>query len=184
MARLPKPSDWETKDKQELLNASVKGWNMLMRLPPLLEKYYEWARGFTFGFFSEDDVNEARSFGWEHVQTAFFEKDGVLEDYNKTVSTPFGLIDSGGVIKARGNFLMMMPKDFRKKQMDARHEAYEESIADSLRSGAYAHPSDPNYLEMKEAAEEIALGQSTGYRVQTREPEEDDRPKRGRPKKE
>lgn len=181
MARLPKPSDWESKDRQELLNASVRGMNMLQRLPVLFEKYFEWAKGFVFGFFSEDDVNEARSYGWEHVQTAFLLQDGVLDEYNSTVSTPFGLIDHGGVIKWRDNFLMIMPKDFRKKQMGARHQAYLDSTEKMLRTGSYVPAEDPQYGKMKALAEEISLENSEEYTVRTGAEE---KPKRGRPKKE
>jgi hypothetical protein len=133
---LPSPKDWESADKQELLNASTKGWNVLMRLPEMLRKYYDWAKPLEFGFFSEADINEARSYGWMHVQTDFFSENSALEDYNAMVATPFGLIDHGGVIKCRGNFLMMMSKDFREKQMERRREAREKSNADSLRGSA------------------------------------------------
>jgi hypothetical protein len=170
MVKLPKPSDWESEDKKELLDASTKGWNMLMRLPVLLRKYYDWAKPLTFGFFSEADVNEARSLGWEHVQTAFL--DEAFEDYNKLVATPFGLIDFGGVVKARDNFLMMMSTDFREEQMKRRHEKYLNDTEDSLRHQAYAHPSDPKYAEMLEAAQEVSRGES--YKVRQAPTEDDD----------
>lgn len=176
MPKLPSPSDWETKDKQELLNSGVKGWNPLMRLPALLKKNFEWAKPLTFGFFSGSDVDEARSYGWEHVQTSFFD----MDDFNKHVAIPFGLIDSGGIIKWRDNYLMMMSEKFREEQMKARHEAYLESTNESLRQGAYAHPDDPRYEEMKAAAEEMSEGES--YRVQTGSGQED-KPRRGRPPK-
>jgi hypothetical protein len=96
-----------------------------------------------------------RSYGWEHVQTSFFSENNALEDYNAMVATPFGLIDHDGVIRCRGNFLMMMSTDFREQLLEARRVAREKANADSLRSSSYAHPSDPRYEEMKEAAADM-----------------------------
>jgi hypothetical protein len=151
-----------------------------MRLPEMLKKYYDWAKPLTFGFFSDADINEARSYGWMHVQTDFFSEDNALDDYNKMVATPFGLIDHAGVIKCRGNFLMMMSTEFREKQQEARRVARAEANADSLSSSAYAHPSDPRYAEMKAAAEEATGGE--GYKLQAQEPEAK-KEKRGWPSK-
>lgn len=159
--RLPKPSDWESKDKQELLATGTSGWNPLDRLPKLLRKYYDWAKPLEFGFFSGADVDEARSYGWEHVQTGFF--DEVKDDYNRMVATPFGLIDSGGVIKWRDNFLMMMGTEFRGKQQDARNNAYEKSVAQALKGQAHAVPEDPRYDQMLEKAKELT--DATSYQL-------------------
>jgi len=184
MGRLPSPKDWESKDKQELLQTATGGWNPMERLPQMLRKYCDWAKPLTFGFFSGEDVYEARSLGWEHVQTSFFEG---MDDYNQLVGTPFGLIDAGGVIKWRDNFLMMMSLDFREKEMRHRDEAYNDQMSKILQAKAYAHPADPRYHEMLRASEELSSGEV--YRVQGTHAEEKTEPppiKRppGRPKKE
>ena len=176
---LPSPKDWDSKDQQELLNAATSGWNVLQNLPILLRKYYDWAKPLTFGFKSEDDVNEARSRGWKHVQTSFFAENNAFNDINEMVSTPFGLIDHAGVIKCKNNFLMMMSQEFRDDEMRIRHESYEESVADSLIGSAYANPSDPEYARMKELAEGLTTGEA--YTVRSKPVEDEPKPKRGRP---
>ena len=168
MARLPSPKDWESKDKQELLNTSVRGWNTLENLPRMLQKYCDWAKPLVFGFFTGEDVYEARANGWEHVQTGFFEG---MDEYNKLVSTPFGLIDDGGVVKWKDNYLMMMSKDFREDEMAAKHAAYEKEMSQVLKNHSYAHPADPRYAEMKRASEELSTGET--YRVQGTSSNED-----------
>jgi hypothetical protein len=162
----PKASDWEK--HEELLDAGTRGWNPLQRLPRMLEENFEWAKEFVFGFFHGDDVHEAGSFGWAHVRTEHFD----VTNFNTAVGTRFGLIDDAGVVKWRDNYLMMMPKDFRRRQLDKRHEEYQSGAASALEGAAYAHPSDPRYDEMLKASRELSEGES--YRVKVRgEPQQD-----------
>ena len=154
----PKASDWKKYD--ELLDAGTKGWNPLSRVPQLLEENFDWAREFTFGFFSEEDVPEAGTYGWVHLRPEHFD----VENFNEAVGTRFGLTDAAGVIKWRHNYLMMMPKDFRRRQMGNRHDAYIASTADSLEGAAYAHPEDPQYEKMLKASRELSEMES--YSVQ------------------
>lgn len=162
----PKTSDWEK--HEELLNAGTKGWNPLQRLPILLAEEFDWAREFVFGFFVEDEVPEASSYGWKHVSPSHFD----VKDFNAAVATPFGLTDSGGALKWRKNYLMFMPKDFRRRQMDRRHEEYRKNTAAALDGAAYAHPEDPRYQEMLEASRE--LGEGFEYKVKVGgEPQQD-----------
>jgi len=118
----PDLKTWD--DVDDLIEASTTGWNPLQKLPLLLEKYIPWAKDFTFGFFIESDLPEVKSYGWVHVKP-----DQIAgENWNENAGLRFGLDISGGVVKFRDNYLLCMPKDHRKKQMDRRHKEHEDMV--------------------------------------------------------
>ena len=159
----PDLKTWD--DVDDLIEASTTGWNPLQKLPLLLEKYIPWAKDFTFGFFIESDLPEVKSYGWVHVKP-----DQIAgENWNENAGLRFGLDISGGVVKFRDNYLLCMPKAHRAKQMDRRHQEHEEMIARTTSEHAYAHPADPEFSRMQQAAKELSSGET--YRVGVRKGE-------------
>lgn len=179
---MPRPNVADWKKYDELLDAGTKGWNPLARLPELLNREFAWTKEFTFGFFSEDDLTIAGSKGWVHVRPEHFD----IDSWNNVVGLRFALVDNGGVLKFRDNYLMMMPKDYRKRQIAVQNQAHEDAIAESARNAGYAHPDDPEYGKMMRAAQDLSSGEVYQVRADG-EPERDEeaeqRPRRGRPRK-
>jgi hypothetical protein len=179
----PSVKDWEQSD--ELLNAGTKGWNALDRLPQLLYKNFPWTREFIFGFFVEDDLGLAGSKGWVHVKPDAFD----VNDWNSTVGLRYAFSDVGGVLKFRENYLMYMPKDFRRRQVERQNQAYEDDVAGSLENLSYAHPDDPEYSRMKRQARDLSSAevyrvQDTGLPDRIEDDSTEEKPRRGRPRKE
>lgn len=177
MPNHPSTSDW--KKYEEVLNAGTNGWNPLQRLPVLLEEAYPWMRKFNVGFCSETDLAHWRSLGWEHLKHEYFE----IDNFNNAIALRFGLTDDGGVIKYNDNWLMIQPKDFRKRVIKARNDAYEEMYANSVTQQGGAPSQDPRKEEL-DAASYGELETRTVQNVAQKKEEETPPPKRrGRPPK-
>jgi hypothetical protein len=138
---------WKSKD--EIINAAVHGWNPLQRLPSLLREAYPDLKGIDFGFFSESDLPEMHSQGWELMGTDLFDP----EQLNKVLPARFGLTTDSGSIKWRDNYLMIMGKDFRKRLRDARNRYSEDNYRKSIQDKKYTSPQDPRRDEMEKYAE-------------------------------
>lgn len=137
--------------KTEIIEASVRGWDPLQRLPVLLQEAYPELKNVKFGFFIEDDLPERHSIGWELFTKEFFDAD----ELNKSVlPARYGLTDDGsGALKWRDNYLMIMHKNFRAQLMAARNAHSEEKYSSSITGQKYTAPSDPRGAEMAEYAE-------------------------------
>lgn len=153
---MPRPNvkDWE--GAEALLNASVNGFNILIELPKLLKKNTDWGSQFEFAFISEDDLAYARSIGWKHVLAEHFD----TGSFNDNVGLRFGLTDEGGKVMSKKNYLMMMPAEWRQKQMASRHKYHEDMIAKTLEAKSYASPEDPEYAKMLKASADLSEGET------------------------
>jgi hypothetical protein len=160
---MSKPDVKFWKDSQELIRAGVRGFNALQELPRMLREATDWGKQFEFAFISEKELAEARSKGWEHVQSEYLDTEG----FNTAAGLRFGLTNEGGVVKSVDSYLMLMPKEFRKKQMEYRNKYHEEHVAGTLREQAYAHPSDPEYSKMIKASEEVSSGELSTVMVRS-----------------
>ena len=146
----PSKEEWATHD--ELLNTGAKGWNYLTRLPEVLKQEIPWLREFTMAFADEEDVDEFSYQGWRPMRSEHFGSEG-LENFNKTVGYRFNLSDTDGIVRYRRLVLMLMPIDVRRRQMDARHNAFEDYYAKVTdERQPYVHPDDPRREEMREYA--------------------------------
>ena len=171
---MPKLTKEFWNSKSEIIEAAVKGWNPLMRLPALLKEAYPDLKIVDFGFCSEGDMPEWMSQGWIPLSPDHFDID---EFNNSDIPARFGLRDVGGVIKWRDNTLMVMGKDFREDLKAARNRHSEDVYSASIMDKAYTAPQDPRKEEMAKYAE----SKVESSRVQ---PTSDSpKPKRGRPPK-
>jgi hypothetical protein len=152
----PKTSDWKKYD--EVINAGNQGWNPLQRLPVLLEKEYAWMREFNVGFCSETDLAHWRTVGWEHLKTEHFK----IDNFNDAIALRFGLTEDAGLIKYNDNWLMIQPKEFRKKVIKARNDSFEDQFAQSATAQGSAPSEDPR----KEELDRLSGGQLESHRVQ------------------
>jgi len=134
--------------KTEILEAANQGWNPLMRLPALLKEAYPELKGIEFGFFSESDLPEMHSLGWEHMTKELFD----VDELNKSaLPARYGLTDDGsGALKWRDNYLMIMGKNFRKKLLKSRNDYHEERYVESIEGKAHTMSGDPRAKEMAE----------------------------------
>jgi len=175
----PSRADWQK--HSELLNAGIKGWNALQRLPKILTAEIPWMKDFKIGFCSEDDLAEWTSQGWRPLMTKDFGDEG-FKTFNESIGLRFNLSDAAGMVKFRQNIIMIMEKDYREKLENLRNEEFERYYEAVTDQKAYVHPEDPRSEEMREYAsaerEEVYIQHS------------DDVPegqivkgKRGRPKK-
>lgn len=146
----PSRADWQK--HSELLNAGLKGWNVLQRLPKILQEEIHWMKDFQIGFFSEEDIPEMTSLGWRPLMTKDFGEEG-FKNFNESVGLRFNLSDAAGMVRFRNNILMIMDRDYREKLQARRHEEYENYHDTVTRSKAYTHPSDPRAEEMEGYAE-------------------------------
>jgi hypothetical protein len=171
---MPKLTKEFWNSKSEIIEAAVKGWNPLMRLPVLLKEAYPDLKIVDFGFCSDSDMPEWMSQGWIPMSPDHFE----IDEFNKSdIPARFGLRDVGGVIKWRDNTLMVMGKDFRDDLKAARNRHSEDKFQASITDKAYTAPQDPR----KEEMEKFAESKVESSRLQ---PTPDSpRPKRGRPPK-
>jgi len=136
--------------KSEIIEAAVKGWDPIQRLPKLLKEAYPDFRVVDFGFSSEEDMAEWMSQGWIPLTADHFD----VEEFNKSdIPSRFGLREVGGRIKWRDNTLMAMGKDFRKQLQDARNEYHEDNYRASVMDKKYASSQDPRRDEMARYAE-------------------------------
>jgi hypothetical protein len=108
---------WEKKD--ELIQAAVRGWNPIQRIPVLLREAYADLKGIDFGFFVEADIPERMSMGWEFLSKDMFDAD----ELNSVLPARYGIEEVGGRFKWQNNYLMIMGKDFRKRLIAARNQA-------------------------------------------------------------
>jgi hypothetical protein len=173
MPNHPSTSDW--KKYEEVINAGVQGWNPLQRLPVLLEKEYPWMRKFNVGFCSESDLSHWRTLGWEHLRTEHFD----IDNFNAAIALRFGLTDDGGVIKYNNNWLMIQPKDFRKRVIQSRNDAFEDFYKKTTSSQGGAPEQDPRKREL----DALSGSKLEETRVRTEQKEEEKPKRRGRPPK-
>ena len=170
---MPKLTKEFWNSKSEIIEAAVRGWNPLMRLPVLLKEAYPDLRVVDFGFCQDDDMPEWMSQGWIPLSPDHFD----IDEFNSSdIPARFGLRDVGGVIKWRKNTLMVMGKDFRSDLVDARNRHSDEMYYKSVEGKKYAAAEDPRKNEMIDYSESKLEGQ----RVQ---PTQSAQKKRGRPPK-
>lgn len=166
-----KASDWSK--HSELLRAGISGWNPLMRLPKVMQKEFPDLQEFDFGFFSDEDVPERRSMGWDFLDKEDFD----VEEFNKTVGLRFGLtLDAAGHVKWRENYIMVQPKWYREEYVQQRERENTAVFERAMTPAGQFAPGDPRADEMQEASEELSSIQTKT--VQAKEPPQ--RP-RGRP---
>lgn len=139
-------SYWEKKD--DIIAASVSGWNPLQRIPQLLAEAFADFKNVTFGFFDAPDLPERMSMGWEFVTRSMFDPDSL----NEALPARFGLEEVDGRLKWRDNYLMFMDKGYRHKLTNARQQSYEDKYRMSVEGRAYTSPHDPKADEMKKHA--------------------------------
>lgn len=175
----PSRADWQK--HHELLNAGIKGWNALQRLPKILKEEIPWMKDFEIGFFSESDMAEMISIGWRPLLTKDFGEEG-FKNFNEAIGLRFNLSDAAGMVKYRENVLMIMDRDYRKELVKARDQAFEETYKKSVTSRVSSIANDPRADEME--------SYSSATLDETRFAHDEDLPegqvttaKRGRPRK-
>ena len=92
------------------------------------------------------------------------------------------MVDDGGVIRYNDNYLMIQPKDFRKRVIDARNESFEEMYQASITQQGGAPDQDPRKAEL----DKESFGEMETTRVQNvprEEPKVEAPKRRGRPPK-
>jgi len=160
--------------KSEIIEAANRGFNMQQMLPRMLQEAYPDLKSLKFGFCSEEDMPEWQSQGWRPIPPELFD----VEEFNaSSIPARFGLNESGGLIKWRHNYLMVMGKDFRAALMDARHQQHENYYEKSVGDRRYVAPEDPRRKDMLEVAE------STLEEEHRNEPLKPDDPRGGVPQK-
>lgn len=135
--------------KSEIIEAAAKGFNMMQDLPRLLQEAYPDLKSVTFGFCSKSDMPEWQAMGWKPCPTDLFD---VAEFNSSDIPDRFGLVDVGGVIKWRDNYLMIMGKDFRADLQDAIHRRSDEMYQRSVDDKRHTLPGDPRANEMADYA--------------------------------
>ena len=135
----PKPSDWKRHD--EIINAGSKGFNHLDAIPKILPKEYPWLEDFEMGFCDEGEVPEWTTLGWQHLKTEHFE----VSSFNQAIGLRFGLSDDAGLIKFMSNYIMIIPKDLREKQMEARAKEADRLFLAQTEGQKYVHEDEPKH---------------------------------------
>ena len=144
------PSQAEWAEEDELNNTGISGWNYLQRLPVVLQRHIPWLKKFKMAFSSEDDVETFAASDWHPMRSEHFGTEG-LKNFNKVVGYRFNLTDTDGVIRYRNQILMLMPKDRRERQMQRRHDHYEDYYKKVTNERApYVHPLDPRGVELSD----------------------------------
>ena len=152
-ANLPSVDDWLKEDL--ISSAGTKGWNPLKDLPRLLWKNIPDLRQFKIGFCDESDIPIWKTIGWVHMRRDHFE----VENFNQAIGLGLGLDDTAGIIKHGTNYLMIMPKEYRKRVQAKRDEIFEESYQRmSEKTGTIVDRNDPQSEEMLEDAEQFDYG--------------------------
>ena len=137
MAR-PNVDDW--RKHEAILKSDRMGFNPLRDMYGMLVAEYPWLSDWKLGFCSKTDVPEWRSEGWVFLEVADL-GDEQMESFNEATSLRFGLTSSDGHVRWRDNYLMIMPTEFRKKQVAARSERSERQFRQS-QSKEYVAPGD------------------------------------------
>lgn len=140
----PKTSDWLADDA--ILASGTRGLNMLTEIPRLLHKHYPWTNEFEIGFCDKSDLPTWLSQGWRWLKTEHFD----IDNYNEAVGLRFGFGEDGGNIKWRENYLMIMPKDVRRRQIDARNEHSEQTFHAQTEGTQYVSKDDPRGEELRQ----------------------------------
>jgi hypothetical protein len=118
------PSVAQWRDDAEIANAGTQGWNPLAHLEDLLHRNIPGIRPFKIGHCTESDLPTWGSIGWVHLKREQFK----VDNFNEAVGFGLGLSDETGVIKFNDNYIMIMPKDYRRRVQDKRNEIFEESL--------------------------------------------------------
>ena len=178
---LPKVNEWPDKVRHA---GTTGGFNLLRDLIPSLQEAIPDLKNFEGGLFVEEDLKNVRPMCWVHLDSGHLDEK-IINDFNTTIGLRYGIvIDANGHLKVGDNFIMIMPKKYRERIAAERKAALDRQNALSHQKSAYVHPSDPNYGEMMQGAQEVADAASTKYKVQVAgEPEPAEKPKRGRPRK-
>ena len=171
----PSVSEWES--DPSILASGTRGFNMLTEIPRLLRKHYSWLGDFEIGFCDKDDLPGWLASGWRWLKTEHFD----IDNYNQAVGLRFGFSDDGGNIKWRENYLMIMPKDVRKRQVAIRNEESERMFSAQTGDQKYVSKADPRGQELL-SNEDVVYSELEEKFVKTA-PASDETPKRGRPRK-
>jgi len=169
----PKVNEWPENVRHA---GTVGGFNTLRDLPMALQEAITDLRDFNIGFFVEEDLKNVVPMGWRHMTMEHLDYKTV-DDFNKAVGLRYGLVvDANSHIKVGDNYLMIMPKKYREILQLERKKALDKQNALADQKATYVHPNDPNYGEMKRAAEETAEKGSSRVKVQVKgEPDRSDR---------
>ncbi len=166
---IPQVSDWRR--HEAILSSDRKGFNPLRDLYGILCAEYPWLSEWKLGFCVPDEVAEWRSQGWAFLEVSHLSQEG-LDNFNKAISLKFGMTSSDGHVKHRDNFLMIMPKEFRDKQVGSRNERSERQFRQEQDSRGYVAPGDRGGTTESSYEEEQITVNSEGT----------PKKKRGRPK--
>lgn len=159
------PEYWRS--KKEVSLASTRGFSIIDTLPRLLKEAYPLLREFDFGFFLKRDVPARRIDAWEHMT----EED--IPDYKSLsgeMPLRFGIYsDAEGHLRIGAYYIMVMEKDYRKRQIAKRVEYDDKLFYGAVETDGENQTGD-GVFEEKEYTE-----RKVGEREKTK--------RRGRPKK-
>ena len=158
-SKFPKLSEWS----EETYAATSLGFNLLRDFEREMHRVYPDTQPYSFGYFSEDDLNERLTEGWKFLEGGMFD----VEDFNSTVGTRFGLrVDVHDRVLYNNNYIMLMGKDHRETVvLPARKERSKQVQAAADDDAVFVHPSDPEYNRMKDAGRKIAKTERATVRV-------------------
>ena len=150
MSKFPKLSEWS----ESTYAATTLGFNLLRDFEKEMHRVYPDTQPYSFGYFSEDDLNERQTEGWKFLTGGMFD----VEDFNSTVGSRFGLrVDAHDRVLYNNNYIMLMGRQHREEYVlparTARSKQVEQAADDDA---VFVHPSDPEYNRMKDAGREIA----------------------------
>ena len=134
-------SEWRR--HEEIVNASVRGFDHLEALPKILSQEHSWLKAFNFGFCDDEDLPGWITLGWDHLRPGDFD----VDNYNSAIGLRFGLTDAGGHLKLGNNYVMIIPKDLDEKRAKARARAAQEAFKSGAESRRYVAPEDPRGQE-------------------------------------
>jgi hypothetical protein len=149
-SKFPKLNEWSEKTYA----AGLLGFNLLRDFESEMHRVYPDTQPYSFGYFSETDLNERLTEGWKFLEGGMFD----VDDFNKTVGTRFGVrVDVNDRVMYNNNYIMLMGKQHRDEYvLPARKERSKKMEQAADEEAVFVHPSDPEYNRMKDAGRSIA----------------------------
>ena len=156
--KFPKVGEWSEK----AFNASALGFNLLRDFEPEMHRVYPDTQVYSFGYFSEEDLNNQQTIGWKFLEGGMFD----VEDFNSVVGSRFGVrLDVHDRVMHGDNYIMLMPKAHREEVILPARKALSKKMEAAAEDDAIVvHPEDPEFNRMKDAGRQIAKTEK--YKVQ------------------
>jgi hypothetical protein len=158
----PKVKDYSEK----VYNAGARGFNFLVDFEREMWEAFPETTQYRFGKFSDSDVNNVTTEGWQHLKGSMFGIENINE-WNTKVGLRFSLIrDADDNLTYGGEYVMLMPKQFRDEVILPARKAAHDKLEQSAKDAAtYVHPDDPEKNKMRDAAAALSEATSSTTKV-------------------